>query len=63
MANVALIFFPKLTGKICQCWYDEIASLPTFLLHLEQFTLPLESSIRKLGANIKLAFFQRKEGW
>ncbi len=22
--------FPKTTGKMCQCWYDEIAVLPRF---------------------------------
>jgi hypothetical protein len=39
----------KTTRDICQHWYDKIAALPAFLLHLEQLLLlPLESRYWKV---------------
>jgi hypothetical protein len=42
-ASVSLSAFLKQQGEIHLCWFDEIAALPTFLLHLKQLPQPWES--------------------
>jgi hypothetical protein len=52
------------TEEICQCWDDELAAVPAFLLHLDLFILLLvtgdwQVEIRRPPVS-KLAVLQRK---
>jgi hypothetical protein len=54
-----LAAFQRQQEKIRQHWFDEIAALSAFQIHLEQLPLPLESISRLM---ITLAGFQIKRG-